>query len=157
MRFGLIQQRFQQDGILAITDTQYYRILIWKNWEDAFIKTADVIIGQPDLDSCGQNQYKGKPQANTLNWCYDTCIKDGSIWIADTGNSRVLYFKNVPIENNQSADDLYGNTGFDAIGEHLDVGKEGSEKIYWPFALNVTNDQLIVADTGNHRIIFYKL
>ncbi|MEO8413765.1 MAG: hypothetical protein ABI472_08905 [Ginsengibacter sp.] len=63
--------KVSEDGVLAITDTQYYRILIWYKWEDAFAKTADVIIGQPDLQSCGQNQYRLKPAANTLNWCYD--------------------------------------------------------------------------------------
>ena len=146
-----------EDGVLAITDTQYYRILIWYKWEDAFAKAADVIIGQPDRESCGQNQYCLKPAANTLNWCYDMFIKNGSIWIADTGNSRVLFFNNIPSENNEPADKLYGNINFESIGEHLEVGNHNSERMYWPFAVNVMDDQLIVADTGNHRIIFYTI
>jgi len=149
--------KVSEDGALAITDTQYYRVLIWNDWKDAFAKTADAIIGQPDLESCGQNQYRLKPNANTLNWCYDMFMQNGSLWLADTGNSRVLFFKNIPTENNQSADELFGNINFEAIGEHLEVGKENSERLYWPFAISVTNDELIVADTGNHRIVFYKI
>jgi sugar lactone lactonase YvrE len=145
------------DGALAITDTQYYRVLTWNKWQDAFAKKADAIIGQPDLDSCGQNQYRTKPEANTLNWCYDVLLKDGSIWVVDTGNSRVLYFKHIPAVNNKDADDLFGNIDFNAIGEHLDVGKTNNERLYWPFAVSADGDKLIVADTGNHRIVFYTI
>jgi hypothetical protein len=149
--------KVSENGVLAITDTQYYRVLIWNNWQDAFIKTADAIIGQPDLDSCGQNQYRLKPQANTLNWCYDMFMKDGSLWLADTGNSRILFFKNTPTTNNELADEQVGNINFETIGEHLDVGKHDSERLYWPFAVTAADDNLIVADTGNHRIVFYKI
>ncbi|MEO7308878.1 MAG: hypothetical protein ABIX01_00660 [Chitinophagaceae bacterium] len=149
--------KVSEDGILAITDTQYYRVLIWNHWRDAFTKTAHAIIGQPDLASCGQNQYRLRPQANTLNWCYDMVMKNGSLWLADTGNSRVLFFETIPTTNNSLADEQYGNTSFEAIGEHLDVGKQDSERLYWPFAVTLTDDQLIVADTGNHRIVFYNI
>ena len=149
--------KVSEDGVLAITDTQYYRILIWNNWKDAITKTADAIIGQPDLESCGQNQYRLRPQANTLNWCYDMVMKDGSLWLADTGNSRILFFKNIPAKNNMPADELFGNINFETIGEHLEVGKQDSERLYWPFAITMTEDELIVADTGNHRIAIYKL
>ncbi len=150
--------KVSEDGALAITDTQYYRVLTWKHWQDAFTKTADAIIGQPDLESCGQNQYRLKPNANTLNWCYDMFMQNGSLWLADTGNSRVLYFKNIPTtNNNQPADELFGNISFEAIGEHLEVGAHNSERLYWPFAVTATDDTLIVADTGNHRIVFYNI
>ena len=149
--------KVSEDGLLAITDTQYYRVLIWNNWIDAFTKNADAIIGQPDLDSCGQNQYRLRPQANTLNWCYDMFMQNGSLWLADTGNSRILFFATIPTTNNQPADEQFGNINFETIGEHLEVGKEDSERLYWPFAVSVAEDKLIVADTGNHRIAFYKI
>ena len=149
--------KVSENGVLAITDTQYYRVLIWNQWKDAFTKTADIIIGQPDLESCGQNQYNLRPAANTLNWCYDVAIKNGALWVADTGNSRILYFKNVPAQNNQSADELFGNINFETIGEHLEVGKHDNERLYWPFSITLVEDNLIVADTGNHRIIFYTI
>lgn len=149
--------KVSEDGVLAVTDTQYYRVLIWKNWKDAFAKTADAIIGQPDLESCGQNQYNLRPKPNTLNWCYDMFMQNGSLWLADTGNSRILFYKNIPTGNNVPADELFGNIDFESIGEHLDVGKHDNERLYWPFAVSVTDDQLIVADTGNHRIVFYKI
>ncbi len=145
------------DGMLAITDTQYYRVLIWRNYKDAFTKTADVIIGQPDLNSCGQNQYQLKPSANVLNWCYDVCFKNSAMFVVDTGNSRILQFNKIPSVNNQYANDLFGNINFETTGEHLEVGNENSEKLYWPFAAISYQNKLIVADTGNHRIAFYEI
>ena len=149
--------KVSKEGVLAITDTQYFRVLIWNQWKDAFIKTADCIIGQPDLISCGQNQYSLLPKANTLTWCYDMFMHNGSIWIADTGNSRILFYKNIPTKNNQPADELFGNTNFEAIGEHLEAGIQNNERLYWPFAASVMEETLIVADTGNHRIVMYTI
>jgi hypothetical protein len=149
--------KVSEDGVLAITDTQSYRVLIWDHWRDAFTQTADSIISQPDLDSKGQNQYGLKPQPHTLNWCYDAHMKNGSLWLSDTGNSRIMFFKNIPSGNNAKADKLFGNINFEAAGEHLEVGKHDSERLYWPFAVSVTDDTLIVADTGNHRIVFYDI
>ncbi|MEP7321224.1 MAG: hypothetical protein ABI761_04870 [Saprospiraceae bacterium] len=149
--------KVSEHGTLVITDTQYYRILIWNQWKDAFESKPNVIVGQPDLKSCGQNQYRLKPSANTLNWCYDASINNDKLWIVDTGNSRVLSFKTIPTHHNAEADDLYGNIHFEAIGEHLEVGQVESERLYWPFAVSVIGHSLVVADTGNHRIVFYTI
>ncbi len=149
--------KVSEEGVLAIADVQYYRILIWAHWKDAFTNTASVLIGQPDLDSNGQNQYRLKPAANTLNWCYDMFLQNGSLWLADTGNSRILFFKEIPSANNKAADGLFGNIDFDTIGEHLEVGQQGNERLYWPFAVCTAEGKLIVADTGNHRIAIYTI
>jgi hypothetical protein len=64
--------KISKRGGVAITDTQYFRVLYWNSVEDALTQKPAAILGQPDLQSNGQNQYKLKPSANTLNWCYDT-------------------------------------------------------------------------------------
>jgi hypothetical protein len=56
-------------------------------------------------------------------------MRNGSLWLADTGNSRVLFFKTIPMQNDQPADTLFGNTHFEAIGEHLEVGVSGSDRL----------------------------
>jgi hypothetical protein len=72
-------------------------------------------------------------------------------------NGRILFFKKIPGINNEAADDFRGTPGFESIGEHLETGMEKSERLYWPFSVSISNNQLAVADTGNHRIAFYKL
>ncbi|MEL6926791.1 MAG: hypothetical protein AAFO94_22310, partial [Bacteroidota bacterium] len=80
-------------GQMTITDTQYYRVLLWHDWRTALDKKADVIIGQPAFDANGQNQFGWFPKANTLNWCYDTCFYKDGLWVVDTGSSRILWFE----------------------------------------------------------------
>lgn len=150
--------KISDNNSLAITDTQYYRTLVWRNKEDAFCKTADVILGQSDFESNGQNQYRAFPQANTLNWCYDNCFYGQGIFVADTGNSRILYWDSIPDNNNTPATKVFGQSDFETLGEvGLSMKNELENEMYWPFTITIHKNRLIVADTGNHRILNYVL
>lgn len=150
--------KINKHNALAITDTQYYRTLVWQNREKAFDNVADVILGQSDFESNGQNQYRPFPKANTLNWCYDNCFYDKGILVADTGNSRILYWDKIPEDNNEPASVVFGQPDFESLGEaSLSLKNDLENEMYWPFAITVYQNQLIVADTGNHRILNYTL
>lgn len=149
--------KINEDGALAIADTQFYRVLLWKYWKDALTEKAAVIIGQPDLKSSGQNQFQLKPSGQTLNWCYDACFYKKGIAVADTGNSRIVIHDGLPLMNNTFADSLIGQPHFEVNGESsLSMKTNLTNEMYWPFAVNGYNDMLVVADTGNHQILFYK-
>jgi hypothetical protein len=145
------------NGQLAITDTQYYRVLLWHHWESAFSKPADVIIGQSDFSQNGQNQYGLFPKANTLNWCYDACFYKNGVFVADTGNSRILWFQDFPTINNVSANSLIGQKDFSTGSENLETILTTENTIYWAFSISVENNLLAIADTGNHRIVLVDL
>jgi hypothetical protein len=140
-------------GEMAIADTQYYRVLIWRHWQNARSQKADLIIGQADLDSNGMNQYGLFPQANTLSWCYDAVFYQKGILVADTGNSRVLCFEVLPLENNTKAQGLIGKPNFNMGSENMDTLFGTEKSLYWPFSISVEGNQVAIADTGNHRII----
>lgn len=144
-------------GAMAITDTQYYRVLLWHNWRDALTQQADVIIGQENFEGNGQNQYGWFPEAHTLNWCYDTCFKDEGILVADTGNSRILWHPKLPTKNNVPASDLIGQDNFQTGSENKNSLQSTEGSYYWPFSLSLEGDTLAVADTGNHRIVLNEL
>ncbi len=144
-------------GALAITDTQYYRVLLWQDWRNAFEQPADRIIGQAAFADNGQNQYGWSPQAHTLNWCYDSCFYKDSIWVADTGNSRVLWFPEWPAENNSPAAALLGQDNFHTGIENKNTIQSTESSLYWPFHLCIENQTMAIADTGNHRIIINQL
>ncbi|NUO02241.1 MAG: hypothetical protein HUU01_16680 [Saprospiraceae bacterium] len=149
--------KIRPDGAMAITDTQYYRVLLWRNWRDALTQKADCIIGQPDLDSNGQNQYGLSPQANTLSWCYDSAFFKEGLLVADTGNSRILRFSEFPDLNNASADGLIGKPDFQTSSENAATVFGTDDGLYWPFSICTDGNLLAIADTGNHRIAFYTL
>ncbi|MCB0547359.1 MAG: hypothetical protein KDD19_07190 [Phaeodactylibacter sp.] len=141
-------------GQMAITDTQYYRVLLWNDWTTAFHRKADVIIGQPSFEGNGQNQFNLFPKAHTLNWCYDTCFYQDGLWVADTGNSRILWFEQVPTAHNTPADNLLGQDDFTTGSENKNTIWSTEGSLYWPFQACIEGNTLVAADTGNHRIVF---
>ena len=145
--------KISPSGAMAITDTQYYRVLLWHNWKEGIGKQADVIIGQTSFEGNGQNQFGWFPQANTLNWCYDTCFHKDGLWVADTGNSRILWFESLPTAHNAAAVNLLGQDNFQTGSENKNSIWSTEGSYYWPFSLCIENNTMAVADTGNHRII----
>ncbi len=144
-------------GEMAVADTQYYRVLLWHNWKDSLHRPADVVIGQTDLNSNGQNQYHLFPKAHTLNWCYDTCFYQNGLWVADTGNSRLLWFEKIPQQNNLPANDLLGQKDFHTGSENERSIRSTEDSYYWPFFISIEENTMVVADTGNHRIVINEL
>ena len=47
------------------------------------------------------------PAAHTLNWTYDACFTDQGLAVADTGNSRICIWDQMPHTHNVSANEQY--------------------------------------------------
>lgn len=149
--------KVSKSGVLAITDTQYYRILLWNDWRTAPQQAANCLIGQKDFDSNGQNQFLPRPEAHTLSWCYDTCFYQEGIIIADTGNSRLLYFEEIPSSDGVPAQKVWGKPDFRTSSENVNTQLGTENTLYWSFAIAAEDDVLAIADTGNHRLLLHKL
>ncbi|MBU6342242.1 MAG: hypothetical protein KGS48_12170, partial [Bacteroidetes bacterium] len=149
--------KIQADGSMLVADTQYYRVLFWQDWKQAFQKKAAVLFGQPDFESNGMNQYQLMPGPHTLSWCYDACFFRNGALIADTGNSRILYYPDLPEASSPAAKGLIGKPDFFTGSENAETVFGTEKNLYWPFSICTTDDLLAVADTGNHRLVFYNL
>ena len=147
------------NGELAITDTQYYRVLLWNHWEQACKEQAKYLIGQPDFESNGQNQFGLYPASNTLSWCYFAAFYKKGLFIGDTGNSRILWFENIPNKDAAFADGLIGKPDFNTGSEFADTVFGTEKSLYWPFSFSLvpSKNQMVIADTGNHRIVISDL
>lgn len=145
-------------GSLLIADTQYYRVLLWQHLQMALQgRPANVLLGQPNFEANGQNQYGLKPAAHTLNWTYDACFTNDGLAVADTGNSRIMIWNALPNGHSHAAHEQLGQPDFCTNGESsLSMKSKVNNEMYWPFAVQHQEDMLVVADTGNHRLIFYK-
>lgn len=149
--------RVSKNGALAISDTQFYRTLIWLDKETAFSHKADIIIGQENFENSGQNQFRLQPDAYTLNWTYDCFFYKKGIFVNDTGNSRILYFENLPDKNNSSAQNLIGRNDFTTSSEFKGNLMGTNTALYWPFSICVDEQDVYIADTGNHRLVLGNL
>lgn len=142
---------------MVVADTQFYRNLIWHNAEEAFTKPADVIIGQPDFDACGQNQFGLFPSSKSLNWTYDACFYKDGLLVNDTGNSRILWFDTLPQNNNTEATAVIGKRDFKTGSENKETLHGTASSLYWPFSISTQGNKLVIADTGNHRLVITDL
>ncbi len=148
--------KIDKQGGMIVSDTQYFRVLYWKKWEDANHNLPDAIWGQNNIEANGQNQYRIKPNASTLNWNYDALIHEEHVFIADTGNSRILAYPLI-MNFGSAAETVYGQHSFEEIGENKESIMGLDEHLYWPFSIATDEGKLFVCETGNNRIFIYKI
>ena len=123
-------------GTLYVADTTNNRVLVfWSAWYDS---VADVVIGQNSFSTntpgSGSNQLRAPEGVH-----FDTST--GALWVADTGNNRVLKFTSI-------------TTG---AGAALAIGGSGSASSRTMSAprglLTDAAGGLYVADTGFSRVL----
>jgi hypothetical protein len=143
------------DGILAVADAWNHRVLIWHGYPDRNNRGADVVLGQSDFTQSLANASRNRPAADTLNWCYSVTIADGKLFVADTGNRRVLVWNEIPTRNGQPADLVLGQTDFSSRDENAG-GAPDAHSMRWPHAISFNGAALLVADAGNNRVMVWR-
>lgn len=139
---------------LAVADAWNHRVLIWFVAPTASHVAPDVVLGQEDFDHGEINRGLDLPRADTLYWPYGVHFDGANLWVADTGNRRVLRFDGIPRANGQAAAGVLGQPDFNHRDEnagHVDAGS-----LRWPHAMTTWNDGLVVADAGNNRVLFWR-
>lgn len=90
-----LSQGENADGsqVLAVADTANNRVLLWPlPIEPACFAAADAVLGQPDFDASGENNWKAVT-SGSLCWPYGLCLHRGRLAIADSGNNRVTIWQ----------------------------------------------------------------
>nr|WP_313775578.1 NHL repeat-containing protein [Mycobacterium sp.] len=139
------------DGRLLVADSWHHRILVWDVVPQRGDTAPDLVIGQPDTDSVQPNR-GGDCGAASLYWPFGFALLGGRFWVADTGNRRVVGWHNGIPEPGQRADIVLGQP--DAAVREENRGRAvGPAGFRWPHAIAGTDELLLVADAGDHRIL----
>lgn len=78
------------DRRLVVADTANNRVLLWHTRSPLGAAVpADEVLGQPDFDAHGENQWN-EVAIDTLCWPYGLCLAGDLLAIADSGNNRVV-------------------------------------------------------------------
>jgi NHL repeat len=141
-------------GVLAVADAWNHRVLLWHGFPDASNRPADVVLGQSDARSGHANRGRPAPCADTLHWCYGVAIDRGRLFVADTGNRRVLVWDHIPITHGRSADLVLGQRDFTTRDDNADLGG-GAAGMRWPHGIAFAGERLIVADAGLNRVMIW--
>jgi sugar lactone lactonase YvrE len=137
---------------LLRVDTTNSRILI-----EGYDRPVGV-IGQPDFNSSGCNT--GGLSASSLCNPASATVDAGNLWIADSGNNRVLEYQtpwytidttNKQIIVKQSADRVFGQSDFTS-----NACQAGNGGLCNPYAVAWDAQQtLYISDRGNNRIVHH--
>lgn len=139
---------------LAVADAWNHRVMLWRTTPTSSNQPADVILGQSASGGVLANRGADNPTAATLNWPYGVAEIDDCLLVADTGNRRVLIWKD-PQETGQPADIVLGHETFDNRDENAgaDVSAVGMR---WPHGIAKWNGQLAISDAGNNRVMVWQ-
>jgi len=152
---------------IVVMDTAANRILVfasidsWPNEFTQFSPTAVAVIGQDTFSDFKANK-GGEPSASTVSGPVDAALAGGELFVADSGNNRVLVYSSNPGGLTSTAQRVIGQLDFPDNAPNLTEGKEfnlagasltsaisGSAIL----DVNSTPHHLYVADSGNNRIL----
>lgn len=137
---------------LVVADAWHHRILVWDGVPERSGTPPDHVIGQPTASAVEPNA-GGEPTAATLYWPFGIAVVDGRFHVCDTGNRRVLVWRDgLPLDA-RPADVVIGQA--DACSRDENRGAAaGADSFRWPHAVAGTGrGGIVVADAGNHRLL----
>ena len=80
------------DGVhLVVGDTDHNRVLIWNRIPTTNNQPADVVVGQPNFKTVSIPG--NTPNAKSMRGPQGVWIQNGRLYVADTGNNRVLIYR----------------------------------------------------------------
>jgi uncharacterized protein (TIGR03437 family) len=144
---------------LYVADPGNNRILGYKDARKVSAGTiADIVIGQSGLFSAVINSPSGDPLQLTQTGLFRpsgvAVDKNGDLWVADTGNGRVLRFAS-PFKSSQT----FGQSANLVLGQSDYFSKitdASARNMRSPYGVALTyNGSVLVSDTADNRVLYF--
>jgi hypothetical protein len=140
---------------LVVADAWNHRVLIWLERPTRSHQPADVVLGQPHLEAVRSNRGADAPAADTLFWPFAVAWDGERLWVADTGNRRVLMWPRLPRRKGEPAALVLGQRDFEHRDENAGAAP-GAMSMRWPHGIAFPRGGLAVADAGNNRVMLWR-
>ena len=140
---------------LVVADTNNNRVLIWNSLPTAINAPADVVLGQPDFTSAPNTD---EVSATTLRGPQGVWLQNGKLFVADTGNYRVLIWNTIPTSNGAPADIVLGQTNLGASVQppvtSLNPAATATQ-LSNPVGVSSDGSHVFVSDLGFNRVLIW--
>jgi hypothetical protein len=146
---------FTDGTSLWVADTANHRVLVWNNFPTANGQPADLVLGQSSFAEALPNQGGSAASAETLAFPGDIVVANGIVYVADSGNNRVVFFKAKPTAVDAPADGVLGQA--DLTSRIAAVTPGDLAHLAGPVKLAVDDENLYVADRDLGRAVVYEL
>ena len=87
---------------------------------------------------------------------YGIAVIDKWLISADTANSRLIGWNNKPVIG-QLAKGLTGQSDFKIKNENRFYGKSSRDSLNWPYGITTCKNTAVISDSGNNRILLWRL
>lgn len=140
---------------ILFADAGNHRVLGWNGTLDSD-RHAEIVLGQENYCNNGEFPYI-KQGASRLRFPYSVSLDGDMLAVADTSNNRVLFWKDLP-ETGEfiPANGVAGQPGFDDTGENR-WQLVGRDTLCWVYGIHFHGDRLAVADSGNNRVMIWRV
>jgi hypothetical protein len=138
---------------LWVGDTGNHRVLVWKTFPVASGQAADLVIGQPSPSAVLPNQGLGAASAASLSFPSGVVSVGGVLYIADTGNNRVVSFSTPPAVTGAAADGVLGQA--DLVSRAAGATASDLAHMAGPVALTSDGENLYVVDRDLGRVLVF--
>jgi hypothetical protein len=156
LEFSPIAAGLFSTSLILNYDNGLEKTLLEVNLKGRGVLRADLILGQASASDSQING--GGATAYSFSSPVDIEISGGRMVVADNGNHRVLVWNTFPTSHGEAADLVLGQGAF--VSGEANRGSQnspGAATLYDPKGLGVDSKTLYVADTRNHRVLFYPL
>jgi DNA-binding beta-propeller fold protein YncE len=137
---------------LMVADTGNHRVLLFDR--KAAGDDANVALGQTSFLGILPNQ-GASVSASALSSPEAVTEAAGRIYVADTGNHRVLIWNSKPSVSGQAADVVLGQENMAGSRANRGQALASDKSMFSPVGLLVQDDKLYVADSGNNRVLVF--
>lgn len=143
------------DDVLYVADAGDHRVLGWSP-PPSTDRPATLVLGQQDFTAF--DEFKNRAQgAARLRFPYAVAMRGPGLAVADTSNNRILLWDDAPRTGAAvPADHVLAQPDMDANGENR-WDRVADDSLCWPYGLCVADDLLAVADSGNNRVVVWRL
>ena len=132
-------------GPLFLPDRENHRVLGFAQVPILNNLEANFVLGQPDFHFATPGV-----GATAMNEPSAACVHGGRLFVADSGNHRVLVFSPVPTSRGTPAQTVLGQPNMETA-----LPAYGAAGLQQPSCVCVAGDRVVVSDRGNHRVLVY--
>lgn len=135
---------------LVVADKGKNRVLIWNSMPSSSDQEPDVILGQANLNTYTRAP---SPTASSMTNPHGVLIVGDKLYLADSGNNRILIWNSWPTVNNQAADVVLGQTLMTT--NTANNGGVSATSLSSPFGLSSDGTRFLVSEWGNNRVLMW--
>jgi hypothetical protein len=135
---------------LVVADAGNHRVLIWTTFPTSDGQAANVVLGQATMATA-----TAAGTATGMTSPTSVASNGNQLFVADTGNNRVLVWNGFPTTNGKNANGVLGQADLTHTAANRGTGTD-ADTLSGPRGVQVYDGMLMVADTGNARELIYR-